>query len=80
MAMAAHTKPIDMVEVRPADEDKNIAGMIYWRFKGLITVKLLQFLIIWCNFWLRTIFQRVLFKQHSGHHVQKRVDGASVSE
>ena len=26
MAMAAHTKPIDMVEVRPANEDKNIAG------------------------------------------------------
>merc|ERR1719447_1529215 len=26
MAMAAHTKPIDMVEVRPANEDKNIAA------------------------------------------------------
>ena len=26
MAMAAHTKPIDMVEVRPANEDKNVAG------------------------------------------------------
>lgn len=26
MAMAAHTKPIDMVEVRPGNEDKNIAA------------------------------------------------------
>ena len=32
MAMAAHTKPIDMVEVRPANEDKNIAGK--YSYKG----------------------------------------------